>query len=140
MWVWTNEWLVKYSGFTSFNHIILNDTEDKLYWKDLDGKLLNVVVSHVWNAIHLRSNEVDWFDVVWFFQSIPLHAFLVWLLIGERLKTQDKIQAWEADSSANLEECVVLYVNLCKILTLTYFLISYFCSSFGWRLKLLFIY
>lgn len=32
---------------------------------------------------------------VTFSQCIPLHAFHVWLIMGEKLKTQDRLEEWE---------------------------------------------
>ncbi|PWA93634.1 reverse transcriptase zinc-binding domain-containing protein [Artemisia annua] len=50
------------------------DAEDKVWWKDVDGNLRSFDVSHVLQAIRPRYNFIDWFDVVWFSQSIH-----VWL-------------------------------------------------------------
>ncbi|GJV89903.1 hypothetical protein Tco_1533841 [Tanacetum coccineum] len=102
-WAWPTEWLGKYDILNSLNHILLNNKEDKLWWKHIDGRTQSFTVANVWNSIRPRSNKVDWFDVVWFSQSIPRHSFLVWLLIGERLKTQDKLKAWEVESSVNID-------------------------------------
>nr|GEW66121.1 taxadiene 5-alpha hydroxylase [Tanacetum cinerariifolium] len=65
------------------------NAEDKLWWKDLDGKLSSFAVSHLWQAIRPRSNSIDWFDVVWFSQSIPRNAFLIWLLMTYSMDRPD---------------------------------------------------
>ncbi|GKE77247.1 reverse transcriptase domain, reverse transcriptase zinc-binding domain protein [Tanacetum coccineum] len=110
-WAWPAEWLGKYDILNSLNPILLNNKEDKLWWKHIDGSTQNFTVANVWNSIRPRSNKVDWFDVVWFPQSIPRHSFLVWLLIGEHLKTQDKLKAWEVESSVNIDN---LKCTLCR--------------------------
>ncbi|GKD61738.1 lupus La protein [Tanacetum coccineum] len=80
----------------------------------MEGNLLKFSVAQAWQAIRPRAPEVEWFDVVWFLQCIPRHAFLVWLLIGEKLKTQDKIRAWEVADSVNLEDMKCPLCNLIR--------------------------
>ena len=78
----------------------------------MEGNLHTFSVAQAWNAIRPRAPEVDWFDVVWFSECIPHHVFLIWLLIGEKLKTQDKIHAWEIVDSVNLEDMRCPLCNL----------------------------
>ncbi|XP_071704859.1 uncharacterized protein [Rutidosis leptorrhynchoides] len=40
--------------------------------------------------------------MVWFSQCILRHAFVVWLLMGERLKTQDRLKSWEVHHGSSL--------------------------------------
>ncbi|XP_071728183.1 uncharacterized protein [Rutidosis leptorrhynchoides] len=58
----------------------------------------------------LIADCVTWVDVVWFSQCIPRHAFMVWLLMGERLKTQDRLKEWERNLNSNAR----LLCSLCK--------------------------
>ena len=44
---------------------------------------------HVYNIL-----EVNWYQVVWFKESIPKHAFLTWIAIRDRLPTRDRIHRW----------------------------------------------
>ncbi|GJT71816.1 putative reverse transcriptase domain, reverse transcriptase zinc-binding domain protein [Tanacetum coccineum] len=73
-----------------------------------------ISVAQAWQAIRPRAPEVEWFDVVWFSQCIPRHAFLVWLLIGEKLETQDKIRAWEVADSVSLKDMKCPLCNLIR--------------------------
>ncbi|XP_071738871.1 uncharacterized protein [Rutidosis leptorrhynchoides] len=61
----------------------------------LKGNLHDLSVNSAWNVVRYRSDPVHWYYIVWFAQCIPKHSFLVWLLMGEWLKTQDKLKAWE---------------------------------------------
>ncbi|XP_071694985.1 uncharacterized mitochondrial protein AtMg00310-like [Rutidosis leptorrhynchoides] len=70
-----------------------NAKGDVIRWKKDDSSLHVFSVSHVWESIRPRAIEFDWFLVVWFSQCIPRHAFLMWLLMGERLKTH--LKSWE---------------------------------------------
>ncbi|XP_071687705.1 uncharacterized protein [Rutidosis leptorrhynchoides] len=60
------------------------------------------------NRVPELCNAVEWAHVIWFSQCIPRHAFMVWLLMGERLKTQDKLKTWEVNHNN------ILVCSLCK--------------------------
>ncbi|XP_071728519.1 uncharacterized protein [Rutidosis leptorrhynchoides] len=63
----------------------------------------------VWrNSIRPRSQPVSWFHIVWFTQCVPRHAFVVWLVLREKLKTQDKLQTWEVNDTQ------ILLCSLCN--------------------------
>ncbi|GJR21549.1 hypothetical protein Tco_0970076 [Tanacetum coccineum] len=66
---------------------------------DEDGNVKSFSVSMVWRSIRPRSNKVTWVDVVWFSSCIPRHAFNLWLIVKQRLKTRDKLNSWDVSSS-----------------------------------------
>ncbi|PWA63180.1 reverse transcriptase domain, Reverse transcriptase zinc-binding domain protein [Artemisia annua] len=109
--MWPYEWIMKYDTLASINVPMLNDRDDKLRWKDENGNLNQFSVRSVWEAIRPRGNSVSWFHVVWFSQCIPRHAFLTWLLMGERLKTQDTLRSWDVPITVNVDD---LRCPLCK--------------------------
>ncbi|XP_071739084.1 uncharacterized protein [Rutidosis leptorrhynchoides] len=71
----------------------LNNNVDKLCWKDVDN-LHSCSVARVWESIRPHDEKVPWFNVVWYSHCIPKHTFILWLVMGERLKTQDKLKPW----------------------------------------------
>ncbi|XP_071699709.1 uncharacterized protein [Rutidosis leptorrhynchoides] len=75
---------------------------DVVKWKDFDGNLTEFSVSSVWESIRPRGSNVNWYSVVWFSTCIPKHAFVLWLLMGEKLKTQDKLRHWDICPGSNL--------------------------------------
>ncbi|XP_071695055.1 uncharacterized protein [Rutidosis leptorrhynchoides] len=79
----------------SINLPTFSEGSDRLVWRSIDGTNHKCLVSHVWEAIRPRAVPVSWFKVVWFPQCIPKHAFILWLVMGERLKTQDKLKPWD---------------------------------------------
>ncbi|XP_071708301.1 uncharacterized protein [Rutidosis leptorrhynchoides] len=88
--------LAGFSGKTK--HMVmptLCNSSDIIKWRNYEGDLQEFSVDAVWNSIRIRHNPVDWYHIVWFGNCIPRHSFMVWLLMGEKLKTQDKLQAWE---------------------------------------------
>nr|GEW53521.1 hypothetical protein [Tanacetum cinerariifolium] len=60
-------------------------------------------VNSVWLAIRPRDVKVDWFDVVWFSNRIPQHAFNLWLIMKERLKMQDRVCSWDVSASLSTQ-------------------------------------
>ncbi|XP_071696242.1 uncharacterized protein [Rutidosis leptorrhynchoides] len=74
---------------------------------------------------------VNWYDIVWFSQCIPRHSFLVWLLMGEKLKTQDKLKKWEIRSVKNMP----IVCSLCLTEVDSHDHLFFYCpfSSRVWR-------
>ncbi|XP_071694636.1 uncharacterized protein [Rutidosis leptorrhynchoides] len=73
----------------------LSNTSDQLQWHGRDGTVQNFSVSQVYEAIRPVGNTVYWFELVWYSNCIPRHAFVLWLLLKQKLKTQDKFKVWE---------------------------------------------
>ncbi|GKB43936.1 zinc finger, CCHC-type containing protein [Tanacetum coccineum] len=46
--------------------------------------------------------DVDWFRIVWFSHNIPRHAFHLWLVMRNGLKTHDKMRQWDVGSNTDL--------------------------------------
>lgn len=47
------------------------------------------------NAIRTKLPEVRWWKLVWFSKAIPRHAFILWLLIKNRLTTPKRLMKWD---------------------------------------------
>ncbi|GJZ78974.1 ycf3-interacting protein 1, chloroplastic [Tanacetum coccineum] len=69
-----------------------------LEWRDELGMAKPFCVSSVWSSIRPRNDKVNWFDVVWFASCIPRHAFSIWLVVKQKLKTQDRV-TWKSSKS-----------------------------------------
>nr|GEX13966.1 hypothetical protein [Tanacetum cinerariifolium] len=70
-------------------------------WRDLNGKMSNFDVSCAWEALRPRGVKVPWYRVVWYSHCIPRHAFHLWLIMRQSLKTQDRQRQWDV----GLESC-----------------------------------
>ncbi|GKC11904.1 CASP-like protein 4A3 [Tanacetum coccineum] len=68
---------------------------DCLEWRDELGMAKPFCVSLVWSSIRPRNDRVNWFAVVWFASCIPRHAFNLWLVVKQKLKTQDRVTWWD---------------------------------------------
>ncbi|GJZ69047.1 reverse transcriptase domain, reverse transcriptase zinc-binding domain protein [Tanacetum coccineum] len=80
----------------------LQDQDEYIVWKDLHGNEHPFSVHVVWDVIRPRGIEVDWDPIVWFPNCIPRHAFLVWLIMRKKLKTQDTLKQWDVGAYTNL--------------------------------------
>ncbi|XP_022003175.1 uncharacterized protein LOC110900598 [Helianthus annuus] len=102
-WRWPQAWYDLYPVLINLSVPQLNNNmEDRLMWKDADGKDGHFSTWKAWNNIRNRENRVFWAPMVWFGQCIPRHSFHLWLVIKDKLKTQDRLSIWEAGSATNL--------------------------------------
>ncbi|GJX09125.1 reverse transcriptase zinc-binding domain-containing protein [Tanacetum coccineum] len=62
-------------------------------------------VNRAWKDLSENHDKVAWYNVVWFSNMIPRHAFIVWLLIHGRLPTQDRISKWYPNRSMKCSLC-----------------------------------
>ncbi|XP_021985800.1 uncharacterized protein LOC110881993 [Helianthus annuus] len=92
---------------------LCDNSRDRLVWKDLEGNNRPFSSWEVWNNIRHHASKVQWGNMVWFKQCIPKHAFHIWLVIQNKLKTQDRLSVWEAgsDTNLNLMCCRLCYYN-----------------------------
>ncbi|XP_071708750.1 uncharacterized protein [Rutidosis leptorrhynchoides] len=93
-WIWPDEWKIKYPSLFSINVHVLQDNEDDVCRLSNDGSISRYQTSKAW--VNLRENKpkVSWYHVIWFKQATPKHDFVLWLVIQNRLVTQDKLQKW----------------------------------------------
>ncbi|XP_071694872.1 uncharacterized protein [Rutidosis leptorrhynchoides] len=101
-WVWPTQWLTKYPILASISVPILSNNRDYIVWKEADGIESRFAVSSVYEAIRPSKPIVPWFIIVWFSHCIPRHAFILWLLMGQKLKTHDKLKSWEVRDDQSL--------------------------------------
>nr|GEU31182.1 CASP-like protein 4A3 [Tanacetum cinerariifolium] len=79
-------------------HDGIDDKSDCLEWLDGAGVGKPFSVHLVWSTIRPRDINVAWFDLVWFPNCIPRHAFNMWLIIKKRLKTHDSLNSWDVSA------------------------------------------
>nr|GEV22087.1 hypothetical protein [Tanacetum cinerariifolium] len=78
---------------TSFHLVTLPELVLTMLLRDGMGKPFSV--HNVWDSIRPGDNLVPWCDLVWFHACIPRHAFNMWLILKQRLRTQDCLRSWE---------------------------------------------
>ncbi|XP_071687721.1 uncharacterized protein [Rutidosis leptorrhynchoides] len=99
LWVkWIHEYHLKDKSFwdvpikPDIEPPVLQQGLDSIKWKSVDGLLRDFSVATAYDDIRPRALKVIWFRVVWFTQCIPCHAFITWLLLRDKLKTQDRMR------------------------------------------------
>ncbi|XP_071714993.1 uncharacterized protein [Rutidosis leptorrhynchoides] len=55
-----------------------------------------------------RASPVTWYSIVWFPQSVPRFSFIMWLVVKEKLKTQDRLKAWDIGTAQNMNALCAL--------------------------------
>ncbi|GJQ95829.1 hypothetical protein Tco_0006968 [Tanacetum coccineum] len=99
IWNWPASLCLKYPHLQTIQCRSTNASSDCLEWRNEDGQVKVFSVSMVWATIRHRNTKIDWYAVVWFPFCIPRHAFNLWLVIKQKLKTQDKVASWEVSDS-----------------------------------------
>nr|GEW59701.1 hypothetical protein [Tanacetum cinerariifolium] len=99
-WSWPVYLLDKYSMLPTITLSNIDDsTPDQLEWRNDLGIRKPFSVDTVWLSIRPRFTKVNWCNIVWFASCIPRYAFNFWLVIKQRLKTQDKVARWDVSDS-----------------------------------------
>ncbi|GJW36520.1 hypothetical protein Tco_0059440, partial [Tanacetum coccineum] len=75
---------------------------DMPQWRDINGNLLNFSIKCVWEALRPLDIEVPWHQLVWFSHCIPHHAFNLWLIMRNSLKTHDQLRQWDVGVNNDL--------------------------------------
>ena len=84
-------------------YILDTSREDVISWSQSPSDVFTV--SSAWNSIRPRRPMVHWHAVVWFPHAIKRHSFITWLLIQDRLSTQDKLLKWGLINSISCVFC-----------------------------------
>nr|GEW81587.1 hypothetical protein [Tanacetum cinerariifolium] len=118
LWIWPNDWLVKYPILNSIPTLVISDDNfDSLEWRCKDGMGKPFSVHNVWDSICPRDNPVPWCDLVWFHACISRHAFNMWLIFKQRLRTQDYLRCWEVNSDLAIAGLTGAGPSLATIIT-----------------------
>ncbi|GKA60190.1 putative RNA-directed DNA polymerase, eukaryota, reverse transcriptase zinc-binding domain protein, partial [Tanacetum coccineum] len=113
VWRWPLDWLSRFPFLAQLHvPVLLDDMDDVILWRDRDGVLRPFSVACVWDTIRSRADMVYWYNVVWFSHCIPRHAIHMWLVIQQKLKTQDRLRQWDVGPSIDLN---LLKCPLCDL-------------------------
>lgn len=94
-WRFLPDWFTRFDFLNNIQVPTLRiNTRDRVLWRYKDTEY-DFFSSIVWHSIREVGNEVDWCEIVWFSYAIPRDAFIVWLIMGQKLKTQDKLREWD---------------------------------------------
>ncbi|GJW79033.1 hypothetical protein Tco_0140715 [Tanacetum coccineum] len=104
------------SGF-SLDDLVSNLISDGAWrwppdWLSRDDDLQSFSMACVWDTIRSWEDMVQWYNVVWFPHCILHHAIHMWLVVQQKLKTQDRLQQWDVGPSIDLN---LLRCPLCEL-------------------------
>ncbi|XP_071699385.1 uncharacterized protein [Rutidosis leptorrhynchoides] len=102
---WPADLSVKYP---ILNHVKIPEMvnkKDEVFWVKNDNRKVVYSTSHVWKDLKPNNPIKTWWHVVWFKQIIPKHAFILWLVIWDRLPTQDRLCKWNYSGSFKRPLC-----------------------------------
>ncbi|GJU83480.1 reverse transcriptase domain, reverse transcriptase zinc-binding domain protein [Tanacetum coccineum] len=103
VWRWPPNWLSRFPSMAQLHvPLLLDDMDDVILWQNRDGVLRSFSVACVWDTIWSRADMVQWYNVVWFLHCIPRHAIHMWLVVQQKLKTQDRLRQWDVGPSIDL--------------------------------------
>ena len=109
-WKWPREWNSRFGEILNIPVPKLTDNvDDKAMWINRKGKEKTFSVKEAWKNMRCNSQKVIWFRHVWFSQCIPRHAFILWMAIKGKLKTQDRLSKW-----LNVTDMTCPLCNGCK--------------------------
>ncbi|KAJ0909470.1 putative RNA-directed DNA polymerase [Helianthus annuus] len=110
-WRWPSDWIDRFPVLANLSQISLVATKrDNLVWKNRSGMQVDFSTSAVWDDIRNGQDLVPWNNAIWFPQAIPRHAFIMWLIVNKKLKTQDVMSRWNSSGNANYN---LLCCSLC---------------------------
>lgn len=79
------------------------DEEDHVVWEgDASGKY---TTKSAMKQLCETGNAVAWSKLVWCKKRIPAHAFILWLLCKDRLRTKDRLENLGTSINPNCELC-----------------------------------
>lgn len=105
VWKWPNEWYT-YLVLNNIQVPMLNEMEkDIIQWIDKDGKKTVFSTRQVWKDLKVIGQKVNWYDMVWFNQCIPKHAFVLWMAVQGKLMTRDRILKWKPNDRLECALC-----------------------------------
>jgi hypothetical protein len=109
-WRWPIHWIEVYPRLREVACPSLNQAQDSYCWK-MGDTLNQFSTSLAWNSIRYRLPEVPWVKVVWYTQCILKFSFFLWLVLQEKLRTQDRIRAVNIKNRncMNLMCCLLCY-------------------------------
>ncbi|GJU60172.1 RNA-directed DNA polymerase, eukaryota, reverse transcriptase zinc-binding domain protein [Tanacetum coccineum] len=105
-WNWPNGWKEKYALLNNLDGVVrLSNKDDKVLWVTNVGDKVRFTTKQAWEDLKDNWPLVNWRHVVWFNQIIPRQAFIMWMVVQDKLLTQDKIERWKQSDDLKCRLC-----------------------------------
>ncbi|CAA7028585.1 unnamed protein product [Microthlaspi erraticum] len=87
-------------------HASLNDRPDLFLWRNSINAPPGIFSSSkTWKLLHPSPPPQSWTKSVWLKHRIPKHAFILWLVMRDRLLTHDRLRSWGLSVPSNCLLC-----------------------------------
>ncbi|CAH1450864.1 unnamed protein product [Lactuca virosa] len=105
--VWPGEWLDIFPNLSMDPICMLNNQENnKYFWVNLKGAVGKFSTKQVWRDLYGPEIGVPWYDTILFKDNIHRNAFILWMAMLGKLKTQDRVRNWEKMGNLECAFCV----------------------------------
>nr|KAJ0211180.1 hypothetical protein LSAT_V11C400156810 [Lactuca sativa] len=105
-WSWPSEWIDIIPQLGDFPvPRLIREKKDEVYWRNYKGNIVPFAINQVSSSLIYHEPIVEWYDLVWFQNSIPSHCFILWLAILGRLRTQDRMKRWKDSNDFSCVFC-----------------------------------
>lgn len=79
---------------------------DSVLWRHAEGKFRNnFSTKKTWDQIRTARSVCSWHKGVWFSNSTPKYAFIMWVAVNGRLQTADRMQKWNSSINTTCSLC-----------------------------------
>ncbi|KAH0929096.1 LOW QUALITY PROTEIN: hypothetical protein HID58_014823, partial [Brassica napus] len=93
---------------------------DVILWRHKEDEYKDhFPIVRTWEQIRARGQELPWYQLLWYLQGVPRHAFIVWLAFKDRLArevTNSLVRYVEKKKRAEIT-CFLLVLTLYYLLT-----------------------
>ena len=104
---WPVDWVINFPGLKDAPMFCnIGNQKDITVWRDMNGVNKKFSCKQVWRDINNFGSKVKWVSCVWYSNCIPRNAFILWLAVLNRLKTQDRVKCWEKSGSLLCPFCL----------------------------------
>ena len=108
-YTWPADWVNKFPGLIDGPMFCnIGNNRDMIVWRDMKGMSKKFSCKQVWRDINNFGDNVSWANCVWYRNCIPRNAFILWLAVLNRLKTQDRVKIWEKSGSLLCPFCFTI--------------------------------
>lgn len=105
-WHIPNGWKEKFPAvFDVQPPLLITGSLDTTLWRTKTGKLTTFSVKTAWTDLCDEYEIAKWAKLVWYSQCVPRHAFITWVAINGKLKTQDKYMRIDSQACQSCPFC-----------------------------------
>nr|GEY58405.1 reverse transcriptase domain, reverse transcriptase zinc-binding domain protein [Tanacetum cinerariifolium] len=115
-WRWPPDWEVRFPELFHMQVLMIqSDREDVIMWRDRDDIFRPFFVACARESIRLRADVVPWYNVMWFSYCIPSHCIHLWLVVKQKLKSQDRNSRLFKKKIASVDRVIQVICHIVRL-------------------------